>query len=858
MFRESITSRIPDALKELVEVSFDLRWTGSQFIHRLWDRFDSEAWEATKNAAAILLNMPGDRLEAAANDEKLGAELANWLERRRNYLTRPGWFASNHDEATLKGVAYFSMEFGLTEALPIYSGGLGILAGDHLKSASDLAVPLFGIGLFYQQGYFRQVLAEDGGQLEAFPYNDPSSMPVQPLLGKDGQWLRLHVRLPGRTLLLRVWQVKVGRVTLFLLDSNDPMNTPWDRGITTNLYGAGTENRLLQEIVLGFGGWQLLERMGVEIDVCHLNEGHAAFAILARAASFARKHQTSFENALWATRAGNVFTTHTPVPAAFDKFDATQIQQYASAFCEEFGILMDDLLALGRHDRSNPHEPFNIALLALRGSCHINGVSKLHGQVSRRIFNGLFPRWSEKEIPIGHVTNGVHVPSWDSPHANRLWSKAYRPHAWIEELEEASNAIDSTSDEELWEFRAQARQSLVDYVRRRITRQVQHRAASPARIRQVGHILDPNALTLGFARRFAPYKRPTLLLHDFRRFERLISDPERPVQLIVAGKAHPQDERGKAMVKQMAQFSRNAPLSMRVVFLEDYEISLAQELAAGIDVWINTPRRPKEACGTSGMKMLVNGGLNLSTLDGWWDEAYDDSVGWAIGNGVEGDGVAHDAMEASHLYEILEQQVVPEFYDRDADGIPRHWVRRVRASMSKLTSQFSSTRMMREYVEQKYLPAAKAYHRRAADGARVARELAQWSALLEEDWASIRFGQLDAFEHEGAWRFQLQVYFGDVSHDHVRVELFTDCTDGGSPLLVPMKRRGPMVGTVNCDLFEADVPADRPREHYTPRVVPHHPDAFVPIEANQILWAQGDSHAVIGPDPLLEVQTQPV
>jgi starch phosphorylase len=838
MLNALLNRTLPEELADLPDLAMDLRWMGSQLAGSIWKRLDAETWDRTKNPCIILLDADQERLEEAARDEQLKKDLRSWLQRRRQHLESPGWFDQAHPEAVLEAVAYFSMEFGLSEALPIYSGGLGMLAGDHLKSASDLGVPLIGIGILYQQGYFRQVVADNGWQLEAFPYNDPGSLPVAPLQDKDGRWVRVGLALPGRTLLLRVWKARVGKVTLYLLDSNDPLNSPWDRGITANLYAAGKEKRLLQEIVLGVGGWRLLTQLGIEVQVCHLNEGHAAFAVLARALSFAQHTGQPFEVALWATRAGNVFTTHTPVAAAFDQFDPDLLVKYAQPFLGLTGMPLDQLLALGRKDPADRSEPFNMAYLAMRGCCHVNGVSRLHGRVSRRLLNVLFPDWPEAEVPVGHVTNGVHVPTWDSPQANRLWSQAAATgeRRWIEDLQEAAAAIERLQARELWDYRAGARHFLIEYVRRRIARQYQEHGAAQDVVARARHVLDPNTLTLGFARRFTEYKRPNLLLFDPERLARLIRRTERGVQLIVAGKAHPNDEPGKAMVQAMVQFARRPDLWERVVFLEDYDMVLAQQLAAGIDVWINAPRRPSEACGTSGMKMLVNGGLNLSVLDGWWDEAYSPEVGWALGDGRDPVSSEVDGREALQLYDTLESKIIPEFYEHDAESVPQAWIQRVRASMARLTPRFSSDRMVREYVEKAYLPAAKAYLHRATQGGKVAADLEQWHRAVAECWRGLRFDGMRIVPEDHCWQIEVRVFLGELSPSQVRVELYAEPLDWAEPAPVVMDLAGTLAGSVNGFRYTAKVPQDRPAEHYTPRIIAHHPDALVPLEDKHIYW----------------------
>jgi starch phosphorylase len=830
------TRPMPAGLEGLTDLALDLRWTWSHFSDRLWERLDHEAWERTGNPYFILQSVPQARLEEAARDETLKRDLQEWIRAHVEYLQNPGWFGHTHQVEQVDGIAYFSMEFGLTEALPIYSGGLGILAGDHLKTASDLGVPMIGVGLLYQQGYFRQMLSPEAWQAEAFPYNDPISLPVMPVQDAEGGWLRIKLQLPGRTLLVRVWHAKVGKIRLYLLDSNDPLNSPRDRSITANLYPGGQEQRLMQEIVLGIGGWRALASMGFQPQVCHLNEGHAAFVILARAMSVMENMDVTFAVALRATRSGNIFTTHTPVEAAFDRYDPHLLRPHAEYLAERVHVPVSQLMALGRRDPSNMQEPFNMAFLAMRGSGWVNGVSALHGQVSRNIFQPLFPRWPAADVPVGYITNGVHVPSWDSSMADALWTRLGGKNRWVGTMEDLRPLMSSVPDEELWDFRIAQRLALIRYVRQRFIRQLREHGASADRLQRARHVLDPNALTLGFARRFTAYKRPTLLLTDRDRLIRLLCDTRRPVQLIVAGKAHPHDNEGKRLVQVLARFSERPELRDRVVFLEDYEMFLAQELVAGIDVWINTPRRPLEASGTSGMKVLVNGGLNLSAFDGWWAEAYTPAVGWVIGGeGVDPDP-RRDGVEAEELYQNLENRIIPEFYDRDQAGIPRKWIERVRTSMAALTPHFSSNRMMREYVEQMYLPAAEAYRARMANEAALAKELEDWQGALIENWKRLRFGNLRVVPSGEKNFFEVEVFCGELDPEMIRVELFSEGSDRQSPSRIPLQRKGPVSGFVNVYSYSGEASASRPANHYTPRILPFHPHAAVPLECQEILW----------------------
>ena len=627
------------------------------------------------------------------------------------------------------------------------------------------------------------------------------------------------------------------------------MNSPVDRGITGELYGGDEELRLMQEIILGVGGWRALEAMELDVDVCHLNEGHAAFLVLERARRFREERNVSFRDALCATRAGNVFTTHTPVAAGFDTFPPELIKKHVphvGAYLGKLGISLEELLALGRKHPRDGAEPFNMAYLAMRGSAMAGGVSQLHGAVSRRIFADLYPRWPEVEVPVTHVTNGVHVPSWDSRWADHVWTEACGKARWRGGMEPLPDAIRCVTDEALWAFRGQERQDLVQYARERLARQLVQRGAAPDDVARAARVLDPEALTLGFARRFTGYKRPNLLLHDPERLARMLASTERPVQIIVAGKAHPRDAEGKRLLQAWAEFVQQPAVRSRAVFLEDYDMSLAQELVQGVDVWINTPRRPWEACGTSGMKVLANGGLNLSELDGWWAEAYRADAGWAL-DGDDGSAPGSDAAAAERLYGLLEQEVIPAFYARDAHGIPRGWVERIRASMASLAPQFSSNRMMREYVERHYLPAASAFRRRSIDGARLARELGAWTETLERHWSEVRFGDVNVSRERDDWSFEAQVYLGAVPADMVRVELYADAADGHEPVRQPLKRCEAVPGWTNACVYRAAVPAcSRPWWHFTPRIVPHHPDAHVPIEAPFILWADGQAVRLLG------------
>ena len=828
---------LPEPLSGLLTLALDVHWAWSHGGDALWKRVDADLWERTQNPWLILQYVSRERLERLAGDAEFLRELHSVEALREAYRSESAWRPPG--VTRLPQVAYFSMEFGLHEALPLYAGGLGVLAGDHLKTASDLDVPLVGVGILWQQGYFRQVIDADARQAELYPFNDPASLPVQRVVGPAGERLQVSLTLPGRTILLRTWQVTLGRTRLYLLDSNDPLNAPADRGLTSALYGGGPEARLMQSIVLGIGGWRLLEALGLEIDVCHLNEGHAAFVVIERARSFMERQRTTFREALWATRAGNVFTTHTAVPAGFDAFSTGEVERHRPYFDEyvsRLGLSWPDLLELGRGDPEDAGEPFNMAWLAMRGCSTVNGVSRLHGAVSRRLFSRLFPRWPDHDVPVGHVTNGVHVPSWDSPWTDELWTRAAGKARWRGDVSALTDAIHRLADEALWRVRAHEREDLVRYARERLARQLARRG-HPRRDQSSTHdILRPDGLTLGFARRFASYKRPNLLLSDPERLLRLLTRDGQPVQLIVAGKAHPRDEAGKRLIQQWIEFAERPDARAHVVFLEDYDMRLASELVQGVDVWINTPRRPWEACGTSGMKVLVNGGLNLSTLDGWWAEAFDPASGWALGDGLEHPEGEWDGRDAGQLYTMLEEEVVPAFFERDASGLPRRWIAMMRSSMATLAPRYSSVRMLQEYIERAYLPAAASFRRRAADEGRLARELDRWSRHLQRAWSGIRFGEATRETDEGRLSVSVPVHLGEIAPHEVRVELYAEGHGEEGPIALEMRPVAQTAGVADAAVYRASIETSRPAWHFTPRVVPFHTEARVPLEIGLIAW----------------------
>jgi starch phosphorylase len=830
---------LPEPLAALGDLATDLRWTWSHEADSLWEQIDADAWARTQNPWTILQYQSHAPLRALAENPAFTAELQRLVEAREAYLGMRGWFTETYGAAALAGVAYFSMEFGLGTALPLYAGGLGVLAGDYLKTASDLGLPVIGVGLLYQEGYFHQIIDATGWQQEVYPNNDPGSLAISPAPGPDGAWLRIALNLPGRKVMLRVWQAWIGRIRLYLLDANDPFNSPVDRAITERLYNSNPEIRLLQELVLGVVGWRVVEAVAPATEICHLNEGHSAFAVIERARRFRQRTGVTFWDALWATRAGNIFTTHTPVAAGFDRFSPALVETYAryfEGFLEEIGVSPAQLLALGRADPADAAEPFNMAYLAMRGSALCIGVSRQHGVVSRRIFQPLFPHWPEREVPVGHVTNGVHVPTWDSRDADHLWTAACGKERWRCAQSSLADQVAGLEDTALWAMRGKGRQALIALARLRLGQQLAARGNPPGVVAVAQQVLDPNILTLGFARRFTAYKRPNLLLRDPDRLRRLLTDPLRPAQLILAGKAHPTDDDGKRMIRDWILLAQRPELRQRIVFIEDYDLTVAQELVQGVDVWINTPRRPWEACGTSGMKVLANGGLNLSVLDGWWEEAFAAELGWAIGDCGPDDDAEADRRDALALYAVLEQQVLPEFYDRDREGLPRRWLARIRQSLARLTPAYSSTRMAAEYIERLYLPAAAEFRRRVADGGAAAVAMRQWETGLRRGWQRLHIGEPTITDGDGTWRFSVPVYLGDIEVDAVRVEIVADPVDSVPPPEVALQPGAPIAGSVNGYLYVGSVPSIRPLADYTIRLIPARLGVAVPAELELILW----------------------
>jgi glycogen phosphorylase len=759
------------------------------------------------------------------------------VEAKRQHDIAPAWFQNKYPLTTLTGIAYFSMEFMLTEALAIYSGGLGNVAGDHLKAASDLGVPVIGIGLLYQQGYSRQVIHQNGTQHYVAPFNDPAQLPVTPLRDKNGEWLRIELHLPGYSVWLRTWKVQVGRVSLYLLDSNDAANFPLHRGITNELYPGDLSMRLMQQLILGIGGWRLLKALNISPEVCHLNEGHTAFVILERAMDEMSKHNISFGEAMAINRAGTIFTTHTAIGAGLDVFPSAMMSQYLDRYLMEKGKTdIEEFLALGRQDPYNKNENFNTAFFAIRGSGFINGVSRLHGTVSQQLFANLFPRWPLREVPISYVTNGVHMPTWDSPEADRLWTEACGKDRWLSEQENMENSIRKVSPEQLWHCRQVAKEAFIPYLRHRYQQQVAMNGQPENEIEEAGKVFHPAVFAMGFARRFVAYKRTNLLLKDKERLKRILHNKERPVQLVLAGKAHRTDLQGQKLIREWVEFIEQERLQQKILFLSDYDMLLSEHMVQGVDLWINTPRKPWEACGTSGMKVLVNGGLNISELDGWWAEACSKDVGWGIdeSNGDNSEE-ENDAKEAKRFYDLLEEEILPAFYERNESGIPEGWLMKMRESMATLTPRFSANRSLREYTEKFYLPAAADYLNRSANRGEKGKVLLQQTTHLSEKWKDLFFGEMSVVTAADKHTFRVGVHLAGISPDELQVELYAE-GEQSTAEIHQMVYEGEWEEQPGLVFYEITIPANRSSVVYTPRIIPAGNGLKIPLECPLILW----------------------
>ena len=850
---------LPDSLKDLEIIARNMFWSWNPEFVDLFKRIDSNLWNACGHNPVKLLGIASQKsIEALAENQGFLCELQRVVGKLNSYLNRPAWFEKVCFKSTVPIIAYFSAEFGIHESLPFYSGGLGILAGDHLKSASDLGVPLVGIGLLYQKGYFSQYLSIDGWQQEVYVENDFYNMPFELVRGSDGQPLTIGVEYPGRIVLAQIWCVVVGRVKLYLLDTNIPANSPEDRMITTSLYGGDREMRIRQEIMLGIGGLRALTALDIKPAVCHMNEGHAAFMAMERVRQLRITTDMTFDEAVEATRAGNVFTTHTPVKAGNDEFPAEMMSKYFESYLPSLGISKNEFLGLGRINPPSDDETFKMPVLALRLSAYSNGVSKLHGQVSRNMWAGLWPGVPVNEVPIISITNGVHSKSWISDEMNGLFERYINPN-WADETLNKSiwDNVSQIPDEELWRAHQRCKEYLIAFARSRLKAQVQRRGTYHTELNWAEEVLDPEALTIGFARRFATYKRGNLLLQDPKRLVKLLNDPNRPVQLIFAGKSHPKDTEGKEIIRRIIHFASQYDVRRRLVFLEDYNIEVARALVRGVDVWLNTPRRPMEASGTSGMKAAINGALNMSTLDGWWCEGYVPEGGWVIGSGENYEDASYqDAVESQAIYNTLENEVVPLFYTRSADDLPRAWIHRIRNSIRWIVPRFSTHRMVSDYARRLYNPAMTRWRYLTDEKMSRARTLSMWKAGIKNAWPEFTIKDVQVRINNGEDKLlnirqpQLKVgssvnvnvlvRLGRISPDDVSVELYHGPVDSWGNIeagtAVRMDHKGPseqqgeywFAGAVSCRTTG--------QHGVSVRVLPRNDDLVNPHELGLILW----------------------
>jgi glycogen phosphorylase len=836
---------VPDKLSGLYDIAYNiwLFWTPDAI--KLFIRMDSDLWNTTRHNPVKMLGEIGqERLDDLAGDEGYILEVSHVHQQLMEYITQLKKSSKTKDETP--SIGYFSLEYGLTEALPIYSGGLGVLAGDHIKSSSDLGLNLKGIGLLYQLGYFRQYLNRDGWQQDFYDTNDFYNMPIREEILPDGQALEIEVVLPGRPLFLKVWRLSVGRVSIFLMDSNIEKNNESDRKLTSQLYGGDRELRLQQEIILGIGGVKLLDRLGIEVDVIHMNEGHSSFAVFERTKLFMKKHQLSFDQAIEVTRRTAVFTTHTPVPAGNDEFNPQLIRRYFQDYCKDLGISIDDFLALGRLNPEDNSENFSMPVLAIRHASYVNGVSKLHGQVAQTMWKGLWNDVPEEHIPIGHVTNGVHLASWLSFEMMELFRRYLGEH-WQEKQDRASlwKHVDKIPDPELWRVHTLRRRRLVYFIRTRLEKQLIEKGASPLLIGQAREALNPEVLTIGFARRFATYKRGNLIFRDMERLMKLVDDPLQPVQFIFAGKAHPQDHAGKEIIKNLIHLINANHLNKQIVFIEDYDMNVARYMVQGVDVWLNNPLRPHEASGTSGMKASVNGGLNLSVMDGWWDEAYDRANGWSIGSGeVYNDRAYQDEVESKAVYSTIENDIVPMFYDSILDGIPREWIKMMKHGFESISSFFNTNRMLKEYSEKFYNVAGRNFKVLSKNNFKQTKELVEWKNKIRNEFHSITIGDVN-FDKNRVYKIHDQlnvdvdIFTGNLKPEDIQVDLYYGNISGDHHLTGTDIQHLEKVTRLKDGhyKFSGQLQCKKTGNFgFKARITPSHPLTSNPYEMNLVLW----------------------
>jgi len=856
----NVLPALSEPIKNLEVIAKNMFWCWNPEFAELFKRVDNDLWSACgHNPVKLLGTISQEKLDKLAENQGFLGQLQNAAEKLKSYLNRPTWYDKVCSKSPKPIIAYFSAEFGIHECLPIYAGGLGVLAGDHLKSSSDLGVPLVGVGLLYQKGYFRQFLSVEGEQREEYIENDFYSMPMELVCEGSGRPLTISVEYPGRCVVAQVWCVSVGRVKLYLLDTNVPSNSPADRMITSSLYGGDRELRIRQEIMLGIGGLKALSAMDITPTVCHMNEGHAAFMALERICELRTAKNMTFDEAMETTKAGNVFTMHTSVRAGLDEFHVALMDKYFGDYFPKLGINRERFLSLGRILPDDDSETFKMTILALRLSGYTNGVSKLHSQISRGIWGSIWPGLPLDEVPIIPITNGIHIKNWLSGEMNSLYERYLGPN-WADETMDKQlwNNVEQIPDEEFWQIHQRCKEQLIVFVRNQLKAQMERRGTYHTELNRAEEILDPEVLTIGFARRFAGYKRGNLLLKDPKRLVKLLTDSERSIQIIFAGKAHPKDSEGKDIIRQIVHFAEQYNVKRRLIFLENYDIDMARVLLCGVDLWLNNPKRPMEASGTSGMKVAVNGGLNMSTLDGWWCEGYTPEGGWAIGAGQSyKDEDYRDTFESRAIYNILENEVIPLFYTRSADNLPRAWIRRVKNSIKWIAPRFNTHRMVAEYTRRFYNPSLAKYSYLTATDCSRAREFSKWKAQIREAWPEFAVKDVVMEVHNGNGNEQLNpqqpqlkvgsqlcvralVKLGMISPDDISVELYHGPVDTwgnirrGSAVRMDYKEASEQQGE---HWFVGSMPCRNTGRHgVAVRVLPMHDDLVNPYEMGLILW----------------------
>ncbi len=849
--RVNVAPKLPTQLARLHELTYNLRWTWDHESISLFRRLDPDLWEETNhNPEWMLGRMSQQRLNALVKDTSFMAHYARVCRSFDEYMRAENtWFAQQHGNLEQPPtIAYFSMEFGLTECLQNYSGGLGVLSGDHLKSASDLNIPLVGVGLLYQEGYFQQYLNADGFQQESYPINDYVNLPVTLQTDEQGKPIKISVPLPGRELFAQIWKVQVGRVPLYLLDASIEDNPrEEDRNLTDQLYGGDRRTRIRQEILMGIGGVRLLRALGIEADVFHMNEGHSAFLLLERIRNFMHDRDLSFEQAKALTAASSVFTVHTPVPAGLERFGFDLIDEHFTDLMPELGLSRDQFLDLGRENMGH-YELFSMSVMALNLSSGTNGVAQLHGQVSRDMWKWVYPNVPVHEVPIGAITNGIHVQTWVSQEMAQLFDRYLDP-AWRSEESQQSawEGVMTIPDAELWRTHVRRRERLVAFARDRLREQLQRRGVSQTALEEADEILNPDALTIGFARRFATYKRATLLFRDLGRLRKLVTDSERPIQFIFAGKAHPNDNEGKELIRTIVNVARDHDFRNAIVFLENYDMNVARYMVQGVDIWLNTPRRPKEASGTSGMKVIYNGGLNCSIPDGWWAEAYDHDIGWSIGHGEEyrEDEWAHqDYVESQALYNLLEQDIIPLFYGKSRDGLPRAWIRRVKLSMLRLAPFFNTQRMVQQYTDEFYLPRFEVSQAMSCSNFEGTANFVNWREHLDRTWHEVTVLDVDIRDGDvqigSRTDIQARVRLGELKPEDVKVQLYFGMLDTAGNICdgqsVDMRIKSENGNGVHT--FCANhVYLTTGRVGFSVRVMPYHKYMHTSFVPQKIVWA---------------------